>query len=326
MISSFADDTRLKKDINNTHDTGLLQSDLNSAINWSDENNMLLHQQKFELITHSADQKNHLLELPFQREYTEYRTADGSSISPQPTVKDLGVTISQDLSWSTHISNITEDARKIISWILSVFFDRSASTILPLYKTLVRSRLEYCSALWHPSKMDDIKHLEAVQRTQTARISEVKHLPYWDRLKQLDLMSLQRRRERFVIIQFYKILKELTPNDLQLDFYKSKRRGTLCKIPPLSKTCKAKAQSMFDSSFRIIGAKLWNIIPKEIRCKPSLSSFKSSLTRYLLQLQDCPPIPGISSANSLLDIQPGGPSLGSVEDGGGQEDASLLTG
>ena len=81
---------------------------------------MLLHQKKFELITHSASQKNHLLELPFQKEFSEYHTADGSVISPQPTVRDLGITITSDISWSTHITNIAEDARKITSWILFI--------------------------------------------------------------------------------------------------------------------------------------------------------------------------------------------------------------
>ena len=320
VISSFADDTRIKKAIDATQDTLLLQSDLDSAITWSDENNMLLHQQKFELITHSTSQRNILHELPFQSEFTEYHTADGSVISPQPTVRDLGVTVSSDLSWTTHINNITDDARKIASWILSVFSDRSAITLMTLYKTLVRSKLEYNSPLWSPMKIEDIKHLEAVQRTITSKVTELKHLSYWDRLKALNLMSLQRRRERFIILQVYKIFKGLTPNDLQLEFTESTRRGPCCKIPPLAKTCSSGTQTKFDASFRVQGAKLWNRIPRVIRCKPTLSSFKSALTRYLLLLQDCPPVPGISSANSILDVLPGDLQLETVEDDGGRED------
>ena len=325
VISSFADDTRIKKAIDATRDIMQLQSDLDCAIVWSDENNMLLHQQKFELITHSAGHKNILHELPFQSEFSEYHTADGSIISPQATVRDLGVTISSDLSWSPHISNITDDARQITSWILSVFSDRSANTLMPLYKAIVRSKLEYNSPLWNPLKIEDIKHLEAVQRTLTSRISEVKHLSYWERLKALNLMSLQRRRERFTILQVYKIFKGLTPNDLQLEFTESVRRGPCCKIPPLAKTCSLRTQTKFDASFRVQGAKLWNRIPRDIRCKPTLSSFKSALTRYLLLLQDCPPVPGISSQNSLLDVLPGDQHLEAVEDDGGREIRSRMT-
>ena len=324
VISSFADDTRIKKSISTIQDTMYLQSDLNNAIDWSDQNNMLLHQDKFELMNHPAGQRNLLQELPFQNEFLEYSTAKGSTLSPQPTVKDLGVTICSDLSWSTHISNIAEAGRRISSWILSVFADRSESTIMPLYKTLVRSRLEYNSPLWNPSKIEDIKHLEGVQRTVTSRIREVKHLCYWDRLKKLNLMSLQRRRERYVIIHVFKILKELTPNDLRMEFHKTKRRGVCCKIPPMSKSCSPRIQRMYDSSFKIMGAKLWNRIPSAIRSKSTLSSFKSALTRYLLSLQDCPPVPGITSSNSLLDIVPGEPPLEAVEDEGGREEGHLM--
>ena len=80
---------------------------------------------------------------------------------------------------------------------------------------------------------------------------------------------------------------------------------------------------MYDDSFKINGAKLWNAVPKVIRRKTGLDSFKSALTKYLLLLQDNPPIPGLASANSLLDVQPGTSSRGVVEDDGGREENLL---
>ena len=137
-------------------------------------------------------------------------------------------------------------------------------------------------------------------------------------------MSLQRRRERFIILQVYKVFHCLSPNDLQLEFIDSARRGPCCKIPPLSKTSTAKSQSIFDKSFRINSAKLWNKIPKEIRVKPSFGSFKSALTKYLLRLQDHPPVPEISSYNSILDLPSEEPQRDNMINGG-QEVRNLLT-
>ena len=302
IISSFADDTRLKHGINSTNDQKLLQSDLTAAINWSLSNNMLLHQKKFELVCHSVSNHNNLNHLPFYTEYTEYETADGTIISPQNTVKDLGVLISSDLSWSPHISKVTESARKISSWIFSVFKDRSAKIMLPLYKTLVRSRAEYCSPLWHPYKAADIKQAESIQRMFTSRLKEVQHLSYWDRLKQLNLMSLQRRRERYIILHIFKMLHGLAPNDLGLCLYNTARRGLCCKVPPITTSSSAKAQTLYDHSFHVIGAKLWNITPNYIREKQSFPSFKSALTKWMMTLQDHPPVPGIASQNCLIDV------------------------
>ena len=112
IVSSFADDTRLKKSIISTNDTNKLQEDLESAIKWSERNNMKLHQAKFELLTHSTGRAKLLNELPFSAQFTEYRTEDESVISPKTKVRDLGITITEDLTWSTHIKNITDDGKK----------------------------------------------------------------------------------------------------------------------------------------------------------------------------------------------------------------------
>ena len=305
IVSCFADDTRLKRSIDSVEDTTLLQEDLMTAIKWSAQNNMQLHESKFELVTHSTGRSKLIQELPYSTQFCEYITGDGSVISPCSAVRDLGVTIVPDLSWSPHINNTTNDCRKMISWIFSVFWDRSKETMLPLFKTLVRSRAEYCCILWHPSKVEDIKAIENIQRTFTSRISEVSDLHYWDRLQALNLLSLQRRRERYCIIQVFKILHDLTPNDLNLQFYQHQRRGTCCKLPPLVKNAKLKFQKQFDDSFSVLAPKLWNLVPKSIRDKKSLESFKTSLSKYIMMFPDHPPVPGISSQNSLLHLMAG---------------------
>ena len=172
--------------------------------------------------------------------------------------------------------------------------------MLPLYTSFARSKLEYCAPLWNPTKVEDIMKLESIQRTLTAKISDVRHLSYWDRLRSLNLMSLQRRRERYALIHIYKILNHQAPNDLALQFYETSRRGTCCKIPPLVKNCKPKFQKMYDESFTVTGAKMWNLLPKSVKAKSSMDSFKSALTKFIMTVPDNPPVPGIASQNSLL--------------------------
>ena len=322
ITSSFADDTRLKKTIQSTEDSKLLQEDLENAIQWSKENNMVLHQSKFELLAHNTDNSKLLQELPFTIGFCEYTTPDGSTISPKSAVKDLGVTLTPELSWSLHVSKIADDSRRMAAWIFSVFYERSAEVMLILYKALVRSRAEYCCPLWHLTKIEDIMRLEAVQRTFTSRIREVRHLTYWERLKELKINSMQRRRERYILIHVYKIAKNLAPNDINMKFHETKRRGSCVIIPSINKQSKAKYQTLYDSSFHIVGGKMWNLLPAGIKNKPSLSSFKSSLSKYISMFPDHPPIPGMPSENSLLHLlilhwrnpaQFGGPTV-SVDD------------
>ena len=60
----FADDNRIMKEISCVNDTAMLQHDLNDVIHWSLQNNMLLHEDKFDLITHRANPLSTLYELP----------------------------------------------------------------------------------------------------------------------------------------------------------------------------------------------------------------------------------------------------------------------
>ena len=322
IVSSFADDTRLKRGITACNDKTLLQEDLYKAIQWSDEANMKLHQQKFELLSHCTDTSKLLKELPFYNEFSHYTTKDGSVISPASAVRDLGVTLTPDLSWSTHINNIVDNARKMASWTLSVFMNRSADIMIPLFKSVVRSHCEYTCPLWNPTKVEDIQNLESVQRTFTSRIEEVQHLHYYQRLKHLKLMSLQRRRERYTMIQVYKMLNGSSPNDIGMKFYNTTRRGVCCKVPPLTKHSKPKYQRQYDSSFHVYGAKLWNVIPKDIKEKKTMDSFKCALTKLLMQLPDEPPIPGVASENSLVHLlayhstTDGGPEASEEDDTG----------
>ena len=161
---------------------------------------MQLHEQKFELLVHRAGRATSLESLPFTSHLYTYEVSKDVRVSPSNEVKDLGVRISADLSWKTQISSVVSKGRSIAAWVLSVFKSREPEVMMTLYKTYVRSQLEYCSILWHPQTIEDIELIEGVQRTFTSKISGLSDKNYWERLEVLNLMSLQRRRERYILI------------------------------------------------------------------------------------------------------------------------------
>ena len=301
-MRSFADDTRLLKEIKNTEDITQLQNDLNASILWSKRNNMLLHTDKFEYVCHRSGNSKFLEQLPFTKEFFQYDTGSDNQLYPIHQVKDLGVVITEDLSWSPHINTMCDTARRKLSWILSVFNDRSKRIMLTLFKSLVRSILEYCCPLWDPTKIDDIIKIESVQRLFTSKISSVSHQDYCNRLKSLRLMSLQRRRERYSIIHIFKILNNQTPNEINLQFHTTERRGTRIKIPTVPKDAKQRHVTHYYTSFAIRASRLWNSIPAELTKLSTLAKFKIELGKYLDTLPDNPPTQEVHSRNSLLDF------------------------
>ena len=103
--------------------------------------------------------------------------------------------------------------------------------MLILYKTIVHSKLEYCCPLWDSPKISDIQEVETVQRKFTERIQGMSDLNYWDRLKKLGILSLQRRRERYSIIMAWKMANGEAPNNIGIRFYQNHRLGKRAEVP-----------------------------------------------------------------------------------------------
>ena len=146
------------------------------------------------------------------------------TIENSTNVRDLGVYISESLTFKYHITEMTTTATNFATWLLRTFRTREKEVMLLLLKTYIIPRLEYCSPVWSPHKINEIQEIEAVQRTFTAKIEGMAELNYWERLSQLKLFSIQRRRERFIIIHAQKIYLKLAPNDVNLQFHEHIQR------------------------------------------------------------------------------------------------------
>ena len=109
-------------------------------------------------------------------------------------------------------------------------------------------------------------------------------------------MSLQRRRDRYVIIYMFKILYSLVPNDVGIQFYENPRLGFKARVPPVP--AHRSRLSLLDSSFAVRGSSLWNLLPKNINTQESFNDFKQKLDVFLLTLPDMPPVSGYTTANT----------------------------
>ena len=66
------------------------------------------------------------------------------------SAKYLGVTISDDLSWITHIDNITKSANQTLGFLKRNIRVHNKDLKSVEFKTLVRPQLEYASTVWSP--------------------------------------------------------------------------------------------------------------------------------------------------------------------------------
>lgn len=176
--------------------------------------------------------------------------------------------------------------------------------MLTLFNSLVRSKAEFCCEVWNPQKIQDIVKIEQIQRSFTYRISGMKDYNYWERLTVLKIKSLQRRREKIILVHLWKILNNIFPNTIQIKFKHHDRTSSIKAILKPIPQSKGSSATNYEGSFEISSAKLWNILPPNLTTITSLPLFKRKLEKFLANIPDQPPLPGYphTSDNSLKSI------------------------
>jgi len=98
---------------------------------------------------------------------------------------DQGIIIDSKLKFHAQSDSVIHKANSTLGLIYKVFECKDTNIILNLYKSLVRTQLEYSNAIWGPHYITDKQKVEAIQRRATQMISTCSELPYTDRLQYL---------------------------------------------------------------------------------------------------------------------------------------------
>ena len=292
FMSLFADDSRLTGVTNNEKDGQHIQHNLSNVIYpWAEKNNAAFNGEKFEHIHFGKKVKN-------PRQYLD---PSNNAIKKKDQIKDLGITISDNLIWKEQIDKVVANCRRQSAWILRLFTKRDATTMKTLWVSKLRPLVDYCSPVWspHPKNFGQIDHLESVLRSFSKNVEGLQDMRYSERLSELGLHSVQRRHERYKIIYLYKIKENFVPNlpvdplnprlNYALKFRHSQRHGVRCDlVSPVLHHNSAKIAR--DASFAQTASNLWNTLPKCITTitGQSVDRFKKRLDLYLDLFPDKP--------------------------------------
>mgnify|MGYP003476588357 FL=1 len=187
-------------------------------------------------------------------------------------MRDLGITIDENLTFKNHIHNITHTAAIRSRLIHRSFTSGNQLILAKAFCTYIRPLLEYCSSVWSPHHRFLIHKIEKIQRRFTKNIPSLRHTPYPARLKILGLQSLEYRRLILDLSLCYKILHGNVGTNLVQHFHPSNHPATRGHSYKLQTNVFSIDVTKYFFSNRIV--KIWNSLPDEVVSSTTFSGFK----------------------------------------------------
>ena len=248
----FADDCVCYREIKNTEDTVKLQEDIDRLGCWARSWGMRFQPVKCNIVQ--------ITRKRIKKINASY-SLEGTVLENVEKIKYLGVTITNDLKWNTHVSNICTKANRTLGFLRRNLEACPLDVKESAYKGLVRPILEYGSSVWDPQSVLLQDELEKVQK-RAARFVTGNYVDYETGsmtgiLKNLKWESLKKRRKDSRLIMLYKGLKgaaSIPTNDLVPPIRRTRNHHSLAFQIPMA------GADIYKSSFFPQTIRDWNLV------------------------------------------------------------------
>ena len=245
--------------------------------------NMLkLNDSKTELMLVTSKRSKHLHNLPTSI------TIGNAQIPFKQSVKNLGFTLDCHLTMNAHVSNIARTCYFELRRLASIRRFLTSTATATLVSAFVLSRIDYCNSLLFGSTNDVTSHLQRIQNYAARvifRLSMSSSITI--HLKSLHWLPVKVRSTYKIACLCYHCHSSAAPSYVtdmlhKKPFHTHNTRSSSYTVPLLNRPAHSKA-TLGDRSFSFASSSVWNFIPNDVWCAPSLSSFKSRLKTYLFR-------------------------------------------
>ena len=277
FLRKFADDLKAAGIVNNTDQARFFQENIDLFVEWAKKWLMEFNIKKCKIM--------HLGKSNPRVAYY----MDGVMIAETEAERDLGVWFDTTLKPSLQCEIAAKEANKVLGLIGRSFHFRTRQTLVTLYKTVARPKLEFSVAAWSPWLEKDVECLEKVQRRLVRMLSNIKGDSYESKLENAGLTTLKARRERGDAIQAFKVLNgfdRVNKNDWFLipatgSDRPSTRSNTVIQngneAQKSDAVLRERARTEIrNHSYRLRTARLWSDIPDSVKSVKSVNAFKNS--------------------------------------------------
>ena len=269
QVRLFADDTALYLTIKGEEDSSALQKDLDTLSVWESKWDMQFNPSKCQVVQVTGSKS------PFKSEYILH----GQVLETVTCARYLGVDISSNISWSSHIGRVVGNANRSLGYIRRNIKSKSKDVRESAYNTIVRPQVEYASAVWDPHTKEHISKIEMVQRRAArwtfgnfdnrASVTEM--------LNKLGWRTLEQRRADARLCLFYKIIYGLVAVPLPNYVQYNNRISRYCHSMTFRQV--STSTDYYKHSFFPLAIVQWNALPESLVCLQSLDAFKAAICK-----------------------------------------------
>ena len=214
-------------------------------------------------------------------------TIGNSQIPFKQCVKNLGFTLDCHLTMNAHVSNIARTSYFELRRLASIRRFLTSTATATLVFAFVLSRIDYCNSLLFGSTHDVTSHLQRIQNDAARVILRLRmSSSITTHLKSLHWLPVKVRSTYKIACLCYHSHSSTAPSFVAEMLHRKpshthNTRPTSYTMPLLNRPAHSKATC----GVRLFSfaSSVWNSIPNDVRCAPSLSSFKSRLKTYLFR-------------------------------------------
>ena len=206
-------------------------------------------------------------------------TINGKDVGPSKSVKILGLTIDQKLSFHEHINNICKSAARQLNVLKRLHKYLNLEARLAIFRCYILSNFNYCPIVWHFCSLEQSQLMEKIQERALRFVYNDFTTSYKELLIKGDHQILYIGRLRTIALEVYKLLNGHSPEYIS-DLIKLKNNSyDLCNSQSVVQP-KCKTVTYGLKSFSYKGAKVWNTLPCNIRNAVSVQEFKELIKTW----------------------------------------------
>ena len=274
----YADDTQLYLSIKANESDHLVQLEtcLKDIRSWMSQNFLMLNTNKTEVIIVGPKDLR-------ERFSGGLLTLDDAVLASSGEVRNLGVIFDQDLSFNSHIKQVSRTAFFHLRSIAKIRNFLSFKDTEKIIHAFVTSRLDYCNSLLSGSPNFSVRILQQIQNTAARLLTRTGRREHISPvLASLHWLPVKFRVEFKILLITYKALHSQAPSYIEelIEVYHPPR-ALRSEDAGLLVTRQVSKSRTGGRSFSYLAPLLWNQLPASVREADTLSLFKSRLKTFL---------------------------------------------